>query len=467
MPLSPSRLWRQGHCHISRQPYSPPSSAAEGRFVTALLCAATTVKTVNHALTSANEQQRRATLRRWKLIALTLLLAAAAVFLLCSWWISTGTAPAWAGYVRAAAEAGMVGGLADWFAVTALFRHPMGLPIPHTALIPNNKDRVGDALSDFVKEQFLTPDALAQKVRDAQLPTWAAQQLISPGMAEKASLELGIRLASIIDDIDREEAAQLIRAHVIDKAVEPEWAPPAGRLLEAFIAEGKARPLEDDLIEWVHAKVLTMETQVISMIDERMPSWAPRFARDLVGDKVYRELVNFTLEMRQDANHEARLAFRRGLGQLAQDLQWEPHMRERIEKLKQEALSSPHMEAAPAAMWDAVARSLTEQLRDEHSFLRTKIAEKFRELAHRLLTDAQLLATVNGYVDKAARYAVEKFAPDIIAIIPETIKRWDATQASENIELMVGRDLQFIRLNGTVVGALAGLAIYTINHLIF
>ena len=417
---------------------------------------------------AGNQEARRADLRRWKAIALSFLIGAAVIFLACSWWqASESGAPVWVGYVRAAAEAGMVGGLADWFAVTALFRRPMGLPIPHTALIPNNKDRVGDALSDFVEENFLTADALSAKVREAELPLWLARQGVEPGKAEEASAWIGERAASVVEDLDPEEAEQFIRTQVMDRLAEPEWGPPLGRLLEGYIADGKARPLEDDLIEWAHGKILSMEPTVVTAIDERMPGWAPRFAREMVGEKVYTELVEFADEVRRNGNHEARLAIRRNLSKLASDLQWDEDMRGRIEGIKQEMLASDQAQQAPAAMWRTVSTTLIDQLNDPESFLRQKITAKVKELAHRLLEDSEFLAQANALVDKAARYAVEKFAPEIIAIIPETIKRWDAEEASHNIELMVGKDLQFIRLNGTIVGSLAGLVIFAINHLIF
>jgi len=417
---------------------------------------------------AGNQEARRADLRRWKAIALSFLIGAAVIFLACSWWqASESGAPVWVGYVRAAAEAGMVGGLADWFAVTALFRRPMGLPIPHTALIPNNKDRVGDALSDFVEENFLTADALSAKVREAELPLWLARQGVEPGKAEEASAWIGERAASVVEDLDPEEAEQFIRTQVMDRLAEPEWGPPLGRLLEGYIADGKARPLEDDLIEWAHGKILSMEPTVVTAIDERMPGWAPRFAREMVGEKVYTELVEFADEVRRNGNHEARLAIRRNLSKLASDLQWDADMRGRIEGIKQEMLASDQAQQAPAAMWRTVSTTLIDQLNDPESFLRQKITAKVKELAHRLLEDSEFLAQANALVDKAARYAVEKFAPEIIAIIPETIKRWDAEEASQNIELMVGKDLQFIRLNGTIVGSLAGLVIFAINHLIF
>ena len=417
---------------------------------------------------AGNQEERRADLRRWKAIALAFLVVAAVIFLGCSWWqASASGAPVWVGYVRAAAEAGMVGGLADWFAVTALFRRPMGLPIPHTALIPNNKDRVGDALKDFVEENFLTADALSAKVREAELPLWLARQGVEPGKAEEVSAWIGERAASVVADLDAAEAEQFIKTQVMDRLAEPEWGPPLGRLLEGYIADGKARPLEDDLIEWAHGKILGMESTVVTAIDERMPGWAPRFAREMVGEKVYAELVEFADEVRRNGNHEARLAIRRNLSKLASDLQWDEDMRARVEGIKQEMLDSEQAQKAPAAMWATVSSTLIDQLNDPESFLRQKMTAKVKELAHRLLEDSEFLAQANELVDKAARYAVEKFAPEIIAIIPETIKRWDAEEASQNIELMVGKDLQFIRLNGTVVGALAGLVIYTVNHLLF
>ncbi|QPK79382.1 DUF445 family protein [Corynebacterium lizhenjunii] len=405
-------------------------------------------------------------LRRWKTIALSFLLGAAVIFLACSWWQSQG-APAWVGYVRAAAEAGMVGGLADWFAVTALFRHPLGLPIPHTALIPRNKDRVGEALSEFVEENFLTPDALSEKVTQAQLPTKAARWLVQPEHAQRASAEIGTRVAGVIADFDREEAAAIIQTHIIDRATAPEWGPPAGRLLEAYIAEGKARPLEDDLIAWAAGKVDDWEGAIVRTIDERMPGWAPRFARELVGEKVYEQVRAFAQEVQADGNHEARLSLRRMLSDVAAGLQHDPALRAKVEDIKAQMLSSAQMQRAPGAIWETVSTALREQLEDPDSQLRTKLADKCQEVAQQVLSDAPTLARANQLVDQAARYAVEKFAPDLISIIPETIKRWDASEASANIELMVGKDLQFIRLNGTVVGALAGVVIYTVNQLLF
>ncbi|HAT1182188.1 TPA: DUF445 family protein [Corynebacterium striatum] len=416
----------------------------------------------------ADVAERRRTLRKYQWGVTGLLILAAVIFFACSWWQHHNPdAPTWVGYVRAGAEAGMVGGLADWFAVTAIFRYPMGIPIPHTALIPRKKDQVGEALSTFVEEQFLTPDALSAKISENSIPEKAGAWLSQPRNAELAAHKAAEMASRAVNSFDHAEAEELIRTQILDRMMEPEWGPPVGRLLEGYIADGKAEPLVDDLIDWAHGKVLTMEDAVIELVDEKMPAWLPRFARGMAGDKVYVAIVEWASEVKYDKNHDVRQAIRRNLALFAQKLQDDPEMVARVEGIKQEMMNSEQVQAMPGAAWEAFRSGVAKQAADPESFLRTKIATEAQRFGTRVQTDPKFLQQANDIVDKAARWAAENFAGDIISIIPETIKRWDATEASENIELLVGKDLQFIRLNGTVVGTLAGLVIYTVNHLVF
>ena len=416
----------------------------------------------------ADVAERRRTLRKYQWGVTGLLILAAVIFFACSWWQhQDANAPAWVGFVRAGAEAGMVGGLADWFAVTAIFRHPMGIPIPHTALIPKKKDQVGEALSTFVEEQFLTPDALSAKISENNIPekagAWLAQEPNSQLAAQKAA----DILARAVNSFDSAEAEDLIRTQILDRMLEPEWGPPVGRLLEGYIADGKAEPLVDDLIDWAHAKVLTLENEVIELVDEKMPAWLPRFARGMAGDKVYVAIVEWASEVKYDKNHAVRQSIRRNLELFARRLQDDPEMVARVEGIKQEMMNSEQVQAMPEAAWEAFRAGVAKQASEPQSFLRTKIAAEAQNFGVRIQQEPRFRDKANEIVDKAARWAAENFAGDIISIIPETIKRWDATEAAENIELLVGKDLQFIRLNGTVVGTLAGLVIYTVNHLVF
>ena len=414
----------------------------------------------------SNEAERRRILRNHKIFVTSLLGLMAVIFLSCSWWQSHG-APAWVGYVRAAAEAGMVGGLADWFAVTALFRYPMGLPIPHTAIIPNKKDQVADALSEFVSENFLNARTITQKVMEANLPQRVGTWLTRPASAERVSQEVGDFTVRVVRGIDPADAEAFINTQLIDRLAEPTWGPPVGRALEGFIADGKAEPIVEDILAWSRAKLDGMEQSIVTLIDDRMPRWAPKFAKDLVGEKVYTELVKFMAEVDRDPNHEARRAIRRQLSQFAQDLQFDSQMITRVEALKGDVMGSTAVTSAASSMWEQLADTIVANATDPESMLRRKVADAAAEWGGKLANDPEVRASAEQKLEKVVHFAAENGADQIVGIIAETIQRWDGAEASDKIELMVGKDLQFIRLNGTIVGALAGLAIYTGSQLIF
>ncbi|EEW48419.1 hypothetical protein HMPREF0290_2985 [Corynebacterium efficiens YS-314] len=414
------------------------------------------------------EAQRRKALRRHKAFALGLLIFAAVVYLICR-YIETrpGDTAAWVGFVRAASEAGMIGGLADWFAVTALFRHPMGLPIPHTALIRKKKDELGVALSSFVGENFLNAQLITEKVRQAKIPERAGQWLAQPENSEVVSREVGKLTANVVKAIDPEDAEAVINSALIDKLAEPAWGPPLGRLLDQLIAEGKAEPVVQQLTEWVHKKALGSEDLIDRLLNERRPIWAPKFVNELVGDRVYRELIQFTEAVSTDPNHEARQSIRRFLTKLATDLQYDAGMITKVEEIKHDVMGSAAVTQAAPTIWASASASLIDAASDPDSMLRRKIAELSVRWGERVLNDETLRTDLDRRLMGAATFLADNYAPEVTGIISETIERWDADEASDKIELMVGKDLQWIRVNGTVVGALAGLAIYTVSHLMF
>lgn len=414
------------------------------------------------------EAQRRRTLRNHKAFVTGLLVVAAIIFLWCSWYASQpGETPGWVGYVRAAAEAGMIGGLADWFAVTALFRHPMGIKIPHTAIIPRKKDQLGGALSSFVGENFLNSELITEKVGKAHIPERAGQWLAEPENAEKVSREVGKLTANAIGALDPKDAEAVINAAVIEKLAEPEWGPPAGRMLAQLIEDGKTEPIVDGVVKWVHQKALGSEEMIVGLVDQRKPVWAPAFVHNLIGERVYRELVKFTTDVANDPEHEARKSIRNFLVDLAEDLQHDPTMIQRVEGWKADLMNSRSMQSAAGTIWASTSASVIEAARDPESILRQKIIELCITWGNRIQEDEKLRASLDRRISGAAAFLAENYSGEVTAIISETVERWDAREASEKIELMVGKDLQFIRLNGTLVGALAGLAIYTVTHLLF
>lgn len=418
------------------------------------------------------EARKRRELRNSKAFATMLLVIATLIYLVCRWLeadaAGDGEAPArWVGYVRAASEAGMVGALADWFAVTALFRHPLGIPIPHTAIVRRKKDQVGHSLAGFIGDNFLNPALVVDKVRSLQITERIGSWLVEPGSADKVSEHAGKFIGNALEAVDPADAEAVIKAAVVDKLSEPEWGPPAGRILEQLIEEGRTEPIIQQLSEWLHRKAQGSHDLIDSMVGERAPSWAPRFVNDMIGDRVHRELVEWTWNVQADPGHEARQALDRGLRKLARDLQEDPVTMARVEGIKEDLLGSDAVVAAPGAIWKSASESLIDGARDPESLLRRKIAEAAENYGHRLNGDAELRASIDDRIEKAATFLAENYAGEITSIISETVERWDADEASKKIELMVGRDLQFIRVNGTLVGSLAGLAIYTLSTLIF
>lgn len=417
--------------------------------------------------TPSNEAARRRVLRNHKIAVTSLLVVAAVVFTACSWWQSQGTAPPWVGYVRAAAEAGMVGGLADWFAVTALFRHPMGIPIPHTAIIPNKKDQVAGALSDFVSENFLNARTITEKVMAAGIPERAGEWLKKEQNAERVARELGTFGARVVRGIDPRDAEAFLKTQVVDRFAEPTWGPPLGRMLEGFIADGKAEPIVQDVVAWGRRKLDDLQEPIVTAIDERMPKWAPRFAKELVGERVYRELTVFVADIDANPEHEARRAIRRAINRFAQDLQFDGAMITRVEGLKRDVMGSAAVTAAPGEMWAQLSEVLVRELEDGGSTVRRKAKSSIQNWGLMLVDDPSTRASAHTNLEKAVHFAADNGADQIVGIIAETIQAWDGEEAADKIELMVGKDLQFIRLNGTIVGALAGLVIYTVSQILF
>ncbi|MDO5099722.1 MAG: DUF445 family protein [Corynebacterium sp.] len=414
------------------------------------------------------EARRRKELRQHKAFATGLLVFAAVVFLGCRWYETQVDVDAtWVGFVRAAAEAGMIGGLADWFAVTALFRYPLGLKIPHTAIIRRKKDQVGEALSGFVGDNFLNAELITEKVSKAQVPERIAQWLVQPANAETVSREVGKFTANAVNALDPKDAEAVIRSSLIDKLAQPEWGPPLGRTLEKLVDGGQVEPLVDQFLGWVHKKALSSEETIVRILDERAPSWAPKFVNELVGDRVYRELITWTAAVNSDKNHEARAAIRRFINQFVEDLQNDPTMIARVEEIKADVMNSEPVKDAAGTLWELARDNVVTAAVDPDSVLRRKIVELAITWGTKLQEDPQLRQSLDRRITGAAAFLADNYAAEVTGIISETIERWDADEASDKIELMVGKDLQYIRLNGTIVGALAGLAIYSVSYLLF
>lgn len=417
-------------------------------------------------LMNLDDAAKRHDLRKMKLVATGFLAFATVVYLICRWQESRG-AGEWVGYVRAASEAGMVGALADWFAVTALFKHPLGIPIPHTAIIRKKKDQLGTSLGSFVGNNFLAPDVVSEKVRSAQVPLRLGTWLAETENAERVAAESATIMHGVIEVLNDEDITQVIDNTIVRRLADPQWGPPIGRVLDELIKENRQLPLIDMLAERAHQWALGSEETIERVVSRDSPTWSPKFVDTLLGEKIYKELVEFTWKIRSNPQHELRLAANKFLVDYAHDLQHDEATIEKAESLKAQIMGREEITGLAAATWKVAKRLITESVDDPSSTLRRKISENVAMWGARIRDDDELRGKVDGWLLGGARYIAANYADEITTIITDTVARWDADEASRKIELQVGRDLQFIRINGTVVGAIAGLAIYSLSNLLF
>jgi uncharacterized membrane-anchored protein YjiN (DUF445 family) len=411
--------------------------------------------------------ERRQGLRRMKMVALGFLVGATAIFLGCRWAQSGGGAATWVGYLGAAGEAGMVGALADWFAVTALFTHPLGIPIPHTAIIKRKKDQLGESLGTFVRENFLSPEVVGTKLRDAEIPSRLGKWLSDTAHAERVAAESATVLRVLVELLRDEDVQLVIDRMLVRRIAEPQWGPPVGRVLSTLLGENRQEALIQLLADRAFQWSLNAGEVIQRVIERDSPTWSPRFIDQLVGDRIHRELMDFTDKVRRNPEHELRRSATKFLFEFADDLQNDDATIARAEAVKDQLMSREEVTNAAATAWKTLKRLVLEGVDDPSSALRTRIADAVVRIGESLRDDAELRDKVDNWIVRGAEHLVAQYGVEITAIITDTIERWDAEEASRRIELHVGRDLQFIRINGTVVGSLAGLVIYAIAQLVF
>lgn len=413
--------------------------------------------------TTPADFERLAELRRMQAIAIGLLLFMAAVFVVS--FVLQDRYP-WLGYVRAASEGGMVGALADWFAVTAIFRRPLGLPIPHTNLISNKKDDIGEGLGSFIEENFLADDVVHDKLSQISVTRVAGEWLEQRANAERVSDMLasaGLGALTVLDDDDvRELIEVLVRRHVVD----PEWGPLLGRAAESFIDGGHHEALIDIAANRLEEWLLAHPGAFDRVASSRMPSWVPSAVNHFVDHRLHAEAVRFAQQVAEEPDHPFRLAAGRFLSDLARDLQQQERLQQQLEDFKHEVFDSPRIRALAASTWDTARAALVEMLEDPRSELRMRITSALQDFGRKLLDDPTLQFKIDVWVMGVVEHLVRSYRHDIAGVVSETVQRWDAREAAEKIELQVGKDLQFIRINGTVVGSLAGLTIYAVATLI-
>ena len=368
----------------------------------------------------------------------------------------------WLGYLRAGAEASLIGGLADWFAVTALFRHPLGVPIPHTAIVRERKDQFGATLGAFVQESFLTPESVVERVRSASVAARAAGWIAAPANAARVAGHLADAAVALLDAVDDDDVHRLLEDVVRNRLENVALAPLAGRALRFLTDDGRHDEVLDAAIAGLERWLDEHRGELAARFGTSSPWWLP----DAVEHRIFERLLDGTRsvlrEMASDRDHELRRHFDARLEHLATELETSPELLRRGEELKAELLEQPQVREWVASSWAAAKPELRAQAGDPASPLRKRLEGAVAAAGARLRDDPVLVARVQDGVETAAGYVVRHFSGEIAALVSGTIARWDGEETSRRLELLLGPDLQYIRINGTVVGGVAGLGLHAV-----
>src|SRR5690348_4901129 len=399
-----------------------------------------------------------------KRLATGLFLLAAAVFLAC---VLVGPdAGAWVGYVRATAEASMVGALADWFAVTALFRHPMGLPIPHTAIIPRKKDQIGASLGTFVQENFLTRAVVEEKLTTIDVPGRLGDFLAAPGRAERLAGDASAALTALTDLL-RDEDLQPAVAGLVDRKLHGTPAAPIlARVLELVVEGDRHQEVLSVALRGL-ARFLE-ENRVVfrAQLGDASPAWVPDWVDDRVFTRAFNGVQQFLEEVGADPQHELRRAHEARLRAYIHALRTDPSTAGRVEELKKELLEHPAVRQWSASLWTTAKNSVLAAAADPESELRGRVAGLIRDGARLLQTDPTVRELVQRHTHNAVGYHDERFTGDLTELVTGTVARRDNEKTSRSNELKKGQQLRNVRINGTIVCGLAGLMIYTVGQAI-
>jgi len=375
----------------------------------------------------------------------------------------------WLGFVKAFAEAAMVGGLADWFAVTALFRHPLGLPIPHTAIIPRNKDRIGEALANFINENFLVPSVVARRMSEIDVAGAAGRFLRAPASEEaKSRIRQGASrlIADIFESLDDERLGGIFKNAIASRLRSMEISPLLGHALASAINEDRHVPMLEASIRWM-ARALDANEPLIREMVKKKANWVLKLAGfdTKLADAILDGLRKLTAEMSTDPAHPVRVKVEEALAQLANDLQTRPETRERVEAMKEQLLDNRSVSLWLDTIWQKGREAIVRAARNPDAAMAGKLGEVLNSMGATLEKDARIRASINRFVRRAAAGMAASYGSSIVKLVSETIRSWDARTVTARLESAVGRDLQYIRINGTIVGGLVGLAIYALDRI--
>jgi uncharacterized membrane-anchored protein YjiN (DUF445 family) len=371
----------------------------------------------------------------------------------------------WLDVVRATAEAGMVGGLADWFAVTALFRHPMGIPIPHTAIVPAKKDRVGRTLGAFVQRNFLSREVIETRLRAIHIGQRLAEWLANPDNARVISKNAATAMSSAAQLMKDEDVQEVIDRGLADRVRTMHLAPLLGKVLTVMTEGDRHQELLDEVIG-VAARVVNENSEIIrERIERETPWWIPNAVDEKIFKRVLGGIQRLLTELSADRNHVLRGRFDESLHGFIDRLNTSPEFAAKVDVWKEEFLDNEAAKRFSASLWQDGKAALARYASNPESKAPGVVENALTSFGQKAMEDAELLAKMDEFAVDVAVFLLARYQDEVAELIASTVAGWDPQLTSKRVELAIGRDLQFIRINGTIVGGLAGMLIYLISSL--
>jgi uncharacterized membrane-anchored protein YjiN (DUF445 family) len=409
-----------------------------------------------------DEATRQAALDKMKGRATLLLVAATILFVVTR---AIESRYPWIAIVRATMEAAMVGGLADWFAVTALFRHPLGIPIPHTAIVPAKKDRVGRTLGAFVQRNFLSRDVIEHRLRSMQVGRRMAEWLADPANARTISRSAATAMSSAAEMLRDEDVQEVIDRSLATRVRTMRLAPLLGKMLSVMTEDNRHQEVLDEVIQLASRTVNENADLIRERIERETPWWIPSAVDDKIFKRVLGAIQRLLAELSDDRFHPLRERFDVSLAGFIDRLNTSPEFAAKVDAWKEEFLDNEAARKFSASLWQDGKAALAKFAANPQSEAPNVIESALTSFGQKALDDPELLAKLDELAVDIAVFLVARYQDEVAELIATTVAAWDPELTSRRVELAIGRDLQFIRINGTIVGGLAGMLIFLISSL--
>lgn len=408
--------------------------------------------------------EKKKQLRKHKAIATGLFFLMAIIYAIMV-YLQHHNPASWMGYVEAFSEAGMVGALADWFAVTALFRHPLGIPIPHTNLIERKKNDLGKNLGMFVNENFMSPENIRPYIERLNVVQLVTNWLNKTKNRMLLETEISNLIKKIVSDLEDKQVEEFLTQRGVELLRNLNYQDLASSGITYLVQKDEHINLLENFLPQIKKYIIENENMILQRLSDSRP-----FIALLAGKKISREitegLVSFIEEIENNPNHFVRIKLTENLEKLSWELKHTEKWEAKFNSLKTEIIAETTLNPYAKDAWKAVKDMLLNQLENSDSRMREYITKNIDKLSDNLQNDEELKNRLNHWVHHFIYRMVLKNRQEIETLISNTVEGWEGRELSEKLELEVGKDLQFIRVNGTLVGGLVGLIIYTVTHLV-